>query len=97
MHPTRARVTVVIATRNRCEALARTLRWLGELSPAPPVIVVDNGSDVGTAQAVHLIVPGSAVHLIVFFGAPALTARALDGRRQSHPAQREQRQHRQMR
>ena len=36
MHPTRARVTVVIATRNRCEALARTCAGSAKLSPAPP-------------------------------------------------------------
>jgi GT2 family glycosyltransferase len=48
-----ARVTVVIATRNRREELARTVRRLGELTPAAPVIVVDNGSYDGTAQAVR--------------------------------------------
>jgi GT2 family glycosyltransferase len=49
----RGRVTVVIATRNRRETLARTLRRLGQLNPVPPVIVVDNGSEDGTAQAVR--------------------------------------------
>ncbi|MGH3913942.1 MAG: glycosyltransferase family 2 protein [Pseudonocardiaceae bacterium] len=46
-------VTVVIATHNRCGELTRTLRRLHELIPAPPVIVVDNGSSDGTAQSVR--------------------------------------------
>ncbi|MBV9057631.1 MAG: glycosyltransferase [Pseudonocardiales bacterium] len=45
-------VTVVIATRNRRDELIRTLQRLHDLVPAPPVIVVDNGSTDGTAQAV---------------------------------------------
>ncbi len=45
-------VTVVIATRNRCPELIRTLRHLHELTPAPPVVVVDNGSTDGTVAAV---------------------------------------------
>jgi GT2 family glycosyltransferase len=45
-------VTVVIATRNRCPELIRTLHHLHELTPTPPVIVVDNGSTDGTAQTV---------------------------------------------
>lgn len=46
-------VTVVIATRNRCQELIHTLQRLHELMPAPPVVVVDNGSTDGTAQAVR--------------------------------------------
>ncbi|MFY9807422.1 MAG: glycosyltransferase [Pseudonocardiaceae bacterium] len=45
-------VTVVIATRDRRAELVRTLRYLHELTPAPPVVVVDNGSTDGTPQAV---------------------------------------------
>jgi GT2 family glycosyltransferase len=45
-------VTVVIATRNRRQELMRTLCRLHELVPAPPVVVVDNGSTDGTVQAV---------------------------------------------
>jgi GT2 family glycosyltransferase len=47
------RVTVVIATRNRRQELIRTVGYLHELVPAPPVVVVDNGSTDGTAQAVR--------------------------------------------
>lgn len=46
------RITVVIATCNRRAELLRTLRHLRELTPVPPVIVVDNGSTDGTAAAV---------------------------------------------
>jgi GT2 family glycosyltransferase len=46
-------VTVVVATRDRRQELIRTLRHLHELIPPPPVIVVDNGSTDGTAQAVR--------------------------------------------
>ncbi|NHD15811.1 MULTISPECIES: glycosyltransferase family 2 protein [Actinopolyspora] len=46
------RVTVVIATRNRREELSRTLRHMTSLEDAAPVIVVDNGSTDGTAEAV---------------------------------------------
>ncbi|GAB3300229.1 glycosyltransferase family 2 protein [Parasphingorhabdus pacifica] len=44
--------SVVIATRNRCPELLRTLAKLHELAPPPPVIVVDNASDDGTPAAV---------------------------------------------
>lgn len=46
-------VTVVIATRDRRDELIRTLRHLHELTPAPPVVVVDNGSTDDTAYAVR--------------------------------------------
>ncbi|MFZ0188980.1 MAG: glycosyltransferase [Streptosporangiaceae bacterium] len=46
-----ARVTVVIATRNRREELLRTLGRLTALPEQPPVIMVDNGSADGSAEA----------------------------------------------
>lgn len=53
-----ARVTVVVATRDRREELLRTLRRLEALRPAPPVVVVDNASTDGTAEAVRSEFPG---------------------------------------
>src|SRR3954447_23680265 len=47
-----ARVTVVIATRDRRLELLRTLDRLHRLPERPPVIVVDNASSDGTAPAV---------------------------------------------
>lgn len=40
-------------TRNRADELGRTLEHLSALTPAPPVIVVDNGSTDHTADVVH--------------------------------------------
>lgn len=51
--PEHSRVTVVVATRDRREELLRTLRHLEQLEPAPPVVVVDNASADGTAEAVR--------------------------------------------
>jgi GT2 family glycosyltransferase len=45
-----ARTTVVIATRNRADELARTLLKLATSRPVPPVIVVDNASTDETAS-----------------------------------------------
>jgi GT2 family glycosyltransferase len=45
------RTTVVIATRNRCGDLLRTLVELAALRPRPPVVVVDNGSTDETVPA----------------------------------------------
>jgi GT2 family glycosyltransferase len=47
------RVTVAIITRNRRTELGRTLDKLAALPEQPAVIVVDNGSDDGTAAAVR--------------------------------------------
>jgi GT2 family glycosyltransferase len=47
------RVTVVVITRNRRAELTRTLGKLAELPERPLVIVVDNGSDDGTAAQVR--------------------------------------------
>jgi GT2 family glycosyltransferase len=46
-------VTVVVATRNRRPGLCRTLEHLAALPERPPIVVVDNGSDDGTADAVR--------------------------------------------
>lgn len=48
-----ARTTVAIITRNRRKSLIRTLDHLRALPESPPVLVVDNGSTDGTAEAVR--------------------------------------------
>jgi cellulose synthase/poly-beta-1,6-N-acetylglucosamine synthase-like glycosyltransferase len=55
------RVTVVVATRNRRDELLRTLGRLTALPDRPPVIVVDNGSADGSAQAAARCFPGVEV------------------------------------
>lgn len=52
-----ATVTVVIATRNRRPELCATLERLSDLPERPRIIVVDNGSRDGTAQAVRRAFP----------------------------------------
>ncbi|NJQ05583.1 glycosyltransferase family 2 protein [Streptomyces lonarensis] len=49
---TGARTTVVVITHNRRPELLRTLRLLRSLPEAPPVVVTDNASTDGTAEAV---------------------------------------------
>jgi glycosyltransferase involved in cell wall biosynthesis len=56
-----SRVTVVVMTRNRREQLRHTLRRLRELSGPVPVVVVDNGSDDGTPDAVRREFPAVTV------------------------------------
>jgi GT2 family glycosyltransferase len=50
--PPAARVTVAVITRDRRDGLLRTLGELAALPERPPVIVVDNASGDGTAEAV---------------------------------------------
>ncbi|CAM5577545.1 MULTISPECIES: glycosyltransferase family 2 protein [Streptomyces] len=52
------RVSVVVITRDRREELLRTLRLLRDLPERPPVLVVDNDSTDGTAEAVSAAFPG---------------------------------------
>ena len=52
-----ARMSVVVITRNRREQLVRTLSRLAELPERPPVILVDNASDDGTAGLVKGLFP----------------------------------------
>jgi GT2 family glycosyltransferase len=47
------RISVVVLTHNRREWLRATLQRLRELPERPPVAVVDNGSEDGTAQMVR--------------------------------------------
>jgi GT2 family glycosyltransferase len=54
-------VTVVVATRNRRQQVLHTLDRLTRLPERPPVILVDNGSDDGTAEAVAASHPGVTV------------------------------------
>jgi N-acetylglucosaminyl-diphospho-decaprenol L-rhamnosyltransferase len=48
-----ARVGVAIATRNRCEQLLATLARMRALPERPPILVVDDASTDGTAEAVR--------------------------------------------
>jgi GT2 family glycosyltransferase len=56
-----ASVTVVVATRDRRASLLRTLGRLAALPEAPPVVVVDNASTDGTADAVRAARPAVRV------------------------------------
>jgi GT2 family glycosyltransferase len=53
-----SRVTVVVATRNRRDELAHTLRRLRALPDRPEIVIVDNASADGTAEAVRRDFPG---------------------------------------
>ena len=62
MDPSRApSVTVVLATQNRRENVLSTLARLGALPERPPVVLVDNGSTDGTAEAVAAAFPDVTV------------------------------------
>ncbi|QFU91854.1 glycosyltransferase family 2 protein [Amycolatopsis sp. YIM 10] len=52
------RTTVVVITRDRCAELLRTLAHMSALPDAAPIVVVDNGSTDGTADAVRERFPG---------------------------------------
>ncbi|WP_426502218.1 glycosyltransferase family 2 protein [Dactylosporangium sp. McL0621] len=52
-----SKVTVVIATRNRCAGLERTLRELHRGAGPPPVVVAGNGSRDGTAAMLAAAFP----------------------------------------
>lgn len=54
-------VSVVVATHNRRDAVLATLATLHALPERPPLIVVDNASTDGTAEAVEAAFPGVAV------------------------------------
>jgi hypothetical protein len=55
------RVAVVIMTHNRADELLDTLARLTCLPEQPPVLVVDNGSDDGTAEPVRARFPSVQV------------------------------------
>jgi GT2 family glycosyltransferase len=55
------RVSVVMATRNRVGEAIASLRRLSELPERPPLVVVDNGSSDGTADAIRSELPGVRV------------------------------------
>lgn len=67
------RMTVVIITHNRRSELLRTLAQMTSLPERPPIIVADNGSQDGTAEAVAAAHPG--VRLIRLSGNLGAVAR----------------------
>jgi GT2 family glycosyltransferase len=52
------RVTAVVLTYNRADEILRTLHRLRSLPERPAIVVVDNGSEDGTAEAVSRSFPG---------------------------------------
>jgi GT2 family glycosyltransferase len=67
-------VTVVVATRDRCDELSRTLKNLTTLPEQPEVVVVDNGSTDGTTELVEAEFPQvRLLRLSSNMGAPART------------------------
>jgi GT2 family glycosyltransferase len=68
------RISVVMMTRNRCEQTLTTVAQLLDLPDLPPIILVDNGSSDGTADAVRRRFPSvTVVTLEDNLGAPART------------------------
>src|SRR5215217_7175386 len=57
----RSQLTIVIATRNRRDALRQTLPRLTALEAAYPITVIDNASDDGTANTVAAAFPDVTV------------------------------------
>ena len=70
-----ARVSVVVATRNRRESLLRTLAHLESLPERPAVVVVDNASADGTLEAVRRAHP--SVDVVALAENRSATARTL--------------------
>jgi GT2 family glycosyltransferase len=78
-----SRVTVVIATRNRRGELLGTLGRLTRLPERPPVIVVDNGSADGSAEAAAQSFP--AVEVVALARNAGAAARNAGVRRAQTP------------
>jgi GT2 family glycosyltransferase len=64
--------TVVIATRNRRERLLATLGRVCSLPDRPPIVVIDNASDDGTAAAVR----GAYPNVLLIEAGPGIGAAA---------------------
>ncbi len=69
---------VVIATHNRCAALAQTLERLCELPERPPIVVVDNGSTEDTAALCGSFAGVRCIPLARNLGAAARTVGVLE-------------------
>ncbi|MBV9104210.1 MAG: glycosyltransferase [Candidatus Eremiobacteraeota bacterium] len=77
------RCSLVIATRNRREALLRSLAHLMEEDPSVPIIVVDNGSNDGTSEQVRRSFTG--VHVVTLPSNRGAAARNVGARMASTP------------
>ena len=77
------RVSIVIVTRNRCRELVTTLGRIRLVAPASPVVVVDNASTDGTAEAVRASFPD--IMLIEASRNLAAAARTVGVRRTATP------------